>query len=197
VKVVTVPFDRIILREESMSDIAVIVICSATLVLVAAIVWRRASAIGPRERILYDAVALFSVTGIAARSARAMGQLWFSAPFTPIDKAVMMAAFVVGFIFAFGAYMKQRKLLPELAWLGRYYLPFYAMRNVIYFGIAYAYLTGAAEALLRAAGRAPELPIDVLKGTILVALAGYAAFRILNGLKGLMQWASAGGPSFP
>ena len=180
-----------------MSDATVIVICSAMLVSVAAIVWRRADAIGPRERILYDTVALFSVSGVAARSARAMGQMWFSAPFTPIDKAVYMTTFVVGLIFAFGAYMKQRRLIPELAWLGRYYLPFYAMRNVIYFGIAYSYLTGAAEALLRARGLAPELPIEVLKGTMLAALLGYAAFRIVNGISGFIRWAKAGGPAFP
>ena len=173
-----------------MSDIAVIIICSAMLIPVVAIVWRRARAIGPMERILYDAVALISVSGIAARSARAMGQTWFcSFPFTPIDKAVWMAAFVVGFIFAFGAYRKQRELFRELAWLGRYYLPFYAMRNVLYFGIAYAFLIGTADALLHTTGLAAELPIEVLKVATLVALVGYAAFRIVNGIGALF-----GGP---
>ena len=60
-----------------MSDTTVIVICSAMLLAVAAIA--REGPIGPVERILYNAVAVVSVSGIAARSARAMGQTWFSA----------------------------------------------------------------------------------------------------------------------
>ena len=179
-----------------MSDTTVIVICSAMLLAVAAIEWRREGPIGPVERILYNAVAVVSVSGIAARSARAMGQTWFSAPFTPLDKAVLMAAFVVGFIFGFGSYMKQRKLFPELAWLGRFYLPFYAMSTVIYFSIAYVLLTNAAEVLLRAAALAPEHPVEVLKETTLVALASYATFRVVNGIGALIRWAQAGGPSF-
>jgi hypothetical protein len=71
------------------------------------------------------------------------------------------------------------------------------MRNVIYFGTAYAVLTGAAEALLNAAGIAAELPVEVLKGTTLVALVSYAGFRIMNGIGALIRWAQAGGPSFP
>jgi hypothetical protein len=160
---------------------------------VAAMMWRRAGAIGPRERLLYDVLVLVGVAGLTARTARLAGLTWFSAPFTRLDNAVMLAAFVLGFILAISAYRK----LPasvRTPGLGRFWLPFYSVRNVVYLSIPYVLITGGAEALLRTEGLAPDLPIEILKGTILAAFAGYAAYRVARGFAALGRWAQAGGP---
>jgi hypothetical protein len=187
---------HVISHPDLISNTHVIVICAGLLVLVAAIMWRRGGAIGPRERVLYDFLILVGVGGLAARTARLAGQTWFSAPFTRLDNAVWMAALVLGFILAFSAYTK----LPQSArtpGLGRFWVSFYAIRNVFYFSIPYVLLTAGAEDLLRAEGLAADLPIEILKGTILAALAGYAAYRVARGFAALVRWAQAGGPSAP
>jgi hypothetical protein len=176
---------RNIEREELMSDITVIIVCACLMAAAGSFRWHRRFAMTWGERTLFDIVIMAAIMGVAARLAKAMGQAWFAERFSPMDHAVMFAALAVSLILVVDSY--RRRPLRQQPVLIMLWAKFYIVRNALYIGVAYLYLTKSAQMLVRSVGFDPASPILALKSGVLIALVGYAGVRLVEGVRGASQ----------
>jgi hypothetical protein len=163
-----------------MVNLFILAASALTLCGVAAMLWRRAGVIGPRERLLYDIITVTCVLILCGRGQVELGLHLFAGPLSKFDQAILFAALPVSFVVGARRYAGQKELQNISPLIGRYTIPLYMWINFLYFLLGYVYLTKSVEGLLNLLSVAPDWPMLALRAGVFVAVVVYGICSIIS-----------------